>query len=204
MDPDHRRRPPHEAVDRTVSPLQWLREDRVRARALQDPYAELCALATVDSRNHPQVRTLVLRDLNDRLGVFVNASSPKWPSMERVGALIYLDSLGVQYRLNCTTDAVPAELVRASWQLRPDTPKRLDWFYEQRTQSSELSDRDQLLEELAAGKIPDPLVAPESARGLYLIPWQIERLDLNSGDGVHDRRRWRLEDGAWRERVLVP
>lgn len=204
MDPDHRCRPPHEAVSRTVSPLQWLREDRVRARALQDPYAELCALATVDARNLPQVRTLVLRDLDDRLGVFVNATSPKWPSMESVAAVVFLASLGVQYRLSCATEPIPAELVRTSWQLRAEMPKRLDWFYENRTQSSAMGSREQLLAELAAQQVPEPLAAPESARGLYLLPDDIERLDLNQADGVHDRRRWRLVDGTWRQQVLVP
>ncbi len=70
-----------------MSPLQRLREDRARARALQDPYADLCALATVDVRSHPQVRTLVLRDLDNGLAVFVNATSPKWRTMNRVAAM---------------------------------------------------------------------------------------------------------------------
>ena len=77
MDPDRRCGPADEAVRSSVNPLRRLREDRIRARGLNDPYAELCALATVDSGRNPQVRTLVLRDLDDRLAVFVNASSPR-------------------------------------------------------------------------------------------------------------------------------
>ena len=188
----------------TADPVRRLREERARARNLEDPYAELCALATVDSHNRPQVRTLVLRDLDDRLAVFVNASSPKWPSMHRVAALVYLASLGVQYRLDCATEPVPAELVRASWQLRGVIPKRLDWLYEQRDQSSPLESRRQLLAELEAAPVSDPLAAPDTARGLYLVPHRIERLDVHHESGVHDRRRWRLAGDTWRERVLVP
>ena len=112
-----------------MNPLQRLHEDRARARALADPYADLCALATVDSRNHPQVRTLVLRDLENKLAVFVNATSPKWPGMGRVAALVFLASLSVQYRLNCATEPVSAELMGDNWQLRPEMPKKLDWLY---------------------------------------------------------------------------
>ena len=187
-----------------VNPVRRLWEDRARARELQDPYAELCALATVDSFNRPQVRTLVLRDLDDRLAVFVNSTSPKWPSMDRVAAVVYLASLGIQYRLDCTTEPVSAETVRASWQLRREIPKRLDWLYERRAQSSQLECRRQLLAELESAPVPDPPVAPDSARGLYLVPHSIERLDVNHGSGVHDRRSWSLTGATWRESVLVP
>ena len=204
MDPDHRCRPEDEAVGPTVNPLRRLREDRARARELNDPYAELCALATVDSQRNPQVRTLVLRDLDERLAVFINDSSPKWPSMDRVAAVLFLASLDIQYRLECRTEPVPAQTVKASWQLRPEIPKRLDWLYEERRQSSRLESREQLLAELAAAPVPDPLVAPDSARGLYLVPHRIERLDVSHDSGVHDRRLWSLTEGAWLERVLVP
>ena len=187
-----------------MNPLRRLREDRARARTLNDPYAELCALATVDARRNPQVRTLVLRDLDDRLAVFVNSTSPKWPSLDRVAAVIFLASLDIQYRLECRTESVPAQIVKASWQLRPEIPKRLDWLYEERRQSSLLESREQLLAELAAAPVPDPLVAPDSARGLYLVPHRVERLDVSHDSGVHDRRLWSLTDGAWQERVLVP
>ena len=204
MDPDHRQRPHNEAFNTTVNPLHRLREDRACARELNDPYAELCALATVDSHRNPQVRTLVLRDLDGRLAVFVNASSPKWPSMDRVAAVLFLASLNIQYRLGCRTEPVPGETVQASWQLRPETPKRLDWLYEMRPQSSVLASREQLLAELAAAPVPDPPVAPDSARGLYLVLEEIERLDLSHDGGIHDRRRWTLAKGEWREQVLVP
>ncbi len=187
-----------------MDPLRWLENDRARAHESQDAHANLCALATVDSHNQPQMRTLVLRDLDDRLAIFVNATSPKWPAMDRVAVMVYLASLGVQYRLNCDTEPMPAATVKQHWQLRPAIPKRLDWLYERHNQSSELASREQLLAALAAVSVPTPLVAPESARGLYLKPHRIERLNVNHANGVHDRRRWQLMDGRWHEHVLVP
>ena len=187
-----------------LEPLGWLSKDRARARELRDPHADLCALATVDSRHRPQLRTLVLRNLDDRLAVFVNATSPKWSSMGHVAVMVYLASLGVQYRLECDTEPVPAETVKRHWRLRPDIPKRMDWLYERHPQSSALNSRDELLEGLEAAPPHSPLNAPDSARGLYLIPHQVERLNVKHASGVHDRRRWQAVDGTWHPSVLVP
>ena len=217
-----------------MNPIARFHEDRMRARAERDPCAELCALATVNAEGAPEIRTLVLRDLEDpanpaqgsRLAVFINDSSPKWPVMARVSALAYFPVLKIQYRLSCATAPVPEALVHGRWQERPEAPKRMDWYYAKHPQSSPVASRSQLIEEVGGLSLPDPLVAPPSARGLYLAALVIERLDLNQPDGIHDRRRWRRRspsppgagqpatataqsaddvlDGGWTEAVLVP
>ena len=220
-----------------MNPIAWFHQDRAQARTKGDPCAELCALATVNADGAPAVRTLVLRDLEGesppdqaeaevRLAVFINDSSPKWPAMQRVSALVYLPSLKVQYRLSCTSEPVPEALVHSRWQERPDAPKRMDWYYAQRPQSSPVASRKQLLDEVEGLKVPSPLIAPSSARGLYLNPFDIERLDLNQANGIHDRRRWHrpapssprvgeppkanaqpaasILDGGWTQATLVP
>ena len=187
-----------------MDPLEQLFDDRKRARAAEDAFANLCAFATVDREGAPQVRTLVLRDVEERLAVFVNESSPKWKELTRPMVLIFLATLKVQYRMRCGTEPVPEQIVRDSWQLRPEAPKRMDWFYRQRAQSSEIASRELLLDELDTLTPPEPLIAPESAKGLFLVPEEIERLDLNQPNGVHDRRRWVYTDGEWVETVLVP
>ena len=184
---------------RALNPVAQFHRDRARARAERDPCAELCALATVNAEGAPDVRTLVLRDIKDpatpeaapRLAVFINDSSPKWAAMGRVSALAYFPTLKVQYRLSCATEPVPATLVHNRWQDRPEVPKRMDWYYAMRPQSSAIRSRAQLIRELDGLAVPEPLVAPPSARGLVLVPFEIERLDLNQADGIHDRRRWR-------------
>ena len=187
-----------------MNPLEQFNDDRRRARETQDPYANLCAFATVDGEGAPQVRTLVLHDVERRLAVFVNATSPKWQEVANPAVLVFLASLNIQYRLRCTTEAIPDPIVRDSWHLRPEIPKRMDWFYFRHGQSSAIASREQLLEEFATLAPPEPLVAPESAKGLFLVPIAIERLDLNQPEGVHDRRRWVRGDGEWVETVLVP
>ena len=124
--------------------------------------------------------------------------------MGRVSALAYFPTLKVQYRLSCATAPVSEALVHSRWQDRPEAPKKMDWYYAQRPQSSPVASRSQLIKEVGNLALPEPLVAPPSARGLYLVPFEIERLDLNQPDGIHDRRRWHRPVSGWEETVLVP
>lgn len=150
---------------------------------------------------------LVLREIDDRLGVFVNATSPKtaeFATSATVAVMTYLPTLTVQYRLQCVLERMSAETVRAAWQMRPAVPKRMDWLYAEHPQSSPVADRAALLDALDAAPLPEPLVAPESATGYFLDPVAVERLDLAGDGGVHDRRQYRYESQDWVETILVP
>jgi pyridoxamine 5'-phosphate oxidase len=191
-----------------VDPLAQLDRDRAEARRLEDPCANLCTVASVDAAGSPQARTLVLRDLNERLAIFANETSPKWQEISqnaRISVVVWLPILNLQYRLRCGTERVPTHLVHDSWHQRPEPPKRLDWFYTNHLpQSSRLPDRETLLERLAQIDLPEPLAPPQTAAGLYLSPTMVERLDLNQSNGIHDRRHFELSDDGWVQSVLVP
>ena len=190
-----------------TDPLARFAEERERARERDDAWANLCAVATVTAAGEPAVRVLVLREVDDRLGVFVNDTSPKageFGQSETVAVLTYLPSLTVQYRLQCALERMPPETVHAAWQMRPAVPKRMDWLYAARPQSSPVADRAALLDALEAAPLPEPLVAPETAAGYFLDPVTVERLDLAGDGGVHDRRRYRRAPGGWVETILVP
>lgn len=165
--------------------------------------ANLCVLATVGT-DRPEARTLVLRDVDDRLGLFFNGRSPKAREAGRsdaVAVLVYLPSLSLQYRLHTTLTAIPTDVVHANWQYRPDVPKKMDWLYERHPQSSAIASRQTLIESLPAAT---PARAPASAIGYFLTPLAVERLDLGQDNGVHDRRRYTLRGEGWLEQVLVP
>ncbi len=171
--------------------------------------ANLCVVATVDA-GEPEARTMVLRDVEPApsgppsLGIFVNSTSPKYREFRQsstVAVVVYLPSLAVQYRLRGSLAQLPEGLVRASWQLRPPIPKRMDWLYEDHPQSSVVRSREALVDLLHG---PEPASAPESAVGFRLVAQSVERLDLDTGDGVHDRRRYMSCGQSWREDVLVP
>jgi len=191
-----------------MDPLAQLLADRAHAREVEDPWANLCVTATVDADGQPQARTMVLRDLDTRLAIFCNETSPKWREISNcshIAIIVFLPSANLQYRMKCTTEPVPAMTVHESWLLRPEAAKRLDWFYTlNKPQSAPIESRDLLQAECAKLDLPDPLVAPETAHGLYVLPQVIERLDLNQPDGIHDRRRYQREGDSWVETVLVP
>jgi len=193
----------------TSDPVALLREDRARAVERADPMATLCVVATVDA-GEPEARTMVLRDLEPALsgppsfGLFVNGTSPKFREFHQsstVVVVVYLPSLAVQYRLRCSLEQLPEGLVRVSWQLRPPIPKRMDWLYEDRPQSSVIDSREALVDLLHGG---EPTSAPKSAIGFKLVAESVERLDLNTEDGIHDRRRYAFDGQSWHEEVLVP
>jgi len=192
----------------STDPIARLLLERATARERQDPCASLCTVASVDSDGLPQARTLVLRELGSDLAVFGNRTSPKWQQMTEqavVAVVVWLPSLNLQYRLRCRTAAVADQLVHESWLLRPLAPKKLDWFYTHRQpQSTTVADRSSLLADLEALNLPEPLVAPDTAAGLYLLPTAVDRLDLGQPDGVHDRRHFERTDQGWLESVLVP
>ncbi len=105
----------------------------------------------------------------------------------------------------CVTRPVEPDLVHDSWRLRPPTPKRLDWYYTtRRAQSTTIADRATLLEELGEVDLPEPLEAPETARGFYLEPDWVERLHLGQDNGVHDRVRYTHHSATWTLETLVP
>ena len=192
-------------------PLKQFHAERQLARDAGDPMAHVCVLATVDKHGRPQARTLVLRNVNHegqpRLALFINASSPKWTELansESVSVQVYWPSVELQYRMQVKAETLNPQMVAESWQLRPDAPKNMDWLYQQQAQSTMVADRQALLSQLNQLKTPEPLVAPEGAKGLLLQIIEIERLDLTQSNGVHDRTQYTLNNNEWQKQTLVP
>ena len=193
------------------NPLTQFHSDRQLARDAGDPMAHVCVLATVDGRGYPQARTLVLRSVVDnnspRLALFINANSPKWAELansESACVQVYWPSVELQYLMQVQTEALDPKLVAESWQFRPDAPKKMDWLYQQHAQSTAIADREQLLMQLDQLETPEPLVAPEAAKGLLIQVTEIERLDLTKNNGVHNRTLYTLKQGKWDQQTLIP
>ena len=190
-------------------PLALLRSDRARAREARDPWANLCVLATVDVDNTPQARVVVLRDIEQRLAVFVNGTSPKCAELRRSehqAVLLYLSSLAIQYRLRVALEPVPSATVHASWLERPRIPKVMDWLYEYvQAQSTPLESRQHLLDHYrnVDERLPANVTAPSNAVGFYLSIDRIDRLEL-SGDRPHTRSVFERTAKGWHATTLVP
>lgn len=166
--------------------------------------APLISLATVACDGQPEVRTLVLRWLEDQPALFVNATSPKWRAIEtepRVALLAYWPSLRIQYRLDGSVTPIAAEPVQRSWRLRPAVPRKLDQLYESKAAQSTVLPEGASLERWLAATDPDPQAVPASATGLLFAPQRIERLLLQD-DEPHDRCQARAENGWQLERLM--
>jgi pyridoxamine 5'-phosphate oxidase len=203
--------PADKSANSMQDPLKQFHAERQLARDAGDPMAHVCVLATVDKQGRPQARTLVLRNVNHegqpRLALFINASSPKWTELansESVSVQVYWPSVELQYRMQVKAETLNPQMVAESWQLRPDAPKNMDWLYQQQAQSTMVADRQALLSQLNQLKTPEPLVAPEGAKGLLLQIIEIERLDLTQSNGVHDRTQYTLNNNEWQKQTLVP
>jgi len=187
-----------------TDPLEQFKADRQAAREQDDAWAALCTLGTVNAHGDAEQRTLVLREHESRLALFFSASAPKWRELqvrETCSLQVYLPSVQVQYRIRARWEIIEPQQVFASWTLRPDVPKKLDWLYEQHPQSSAI-DRNALLRHLA-DDTPVPTQAPETAMGVFINPVRVERLKLNSG--VHERECWeQTAEHGWIHKHLVP
>ena len=185
-----------------------LHHDRGRARDKADPWANLCVVSTVDANQIPQSRVVVLRDIAAQLAIFINGTSPKHAEFAHAthqAVLVYLASIGVQYRLRVTLDPVPPETVAASWLERPRIPKLLDHLYEQGAPQSSRVARDVFMARFAAldAQLPADVTAPAQALGYYLAPAEVERLEL-AGDRPHMRIHYQRTTSGWHATTLIP
>lgn len=189
-----------------------IKDDRAQARRLEDTGADICFLALADESGQASVRTLVLREIQDnRFLLFINQSSPKWKTLAAGGnyeLLLWYHSMQRQYRVRGHTRECDRDFVRQSWLRRPRGSKHLDLLYENVSdQSSEIGSRDELvghINSIRAAHNVDNMEAPEKVAGIELVATQIEMLDLNREDRIHDRRRFNLIDGTWQSTTLIP
>ena len=154
----------------------------------------------------PQSRTLVLREVEGSLAIFLNKSSPKWNEIKNGIALqTYWASTQVQYRMSVSTRPVNQKIISESWQLRPDIPKKMDWIYQNGfPQSTEVDSLGQIRNETKKISSVEQLTATKNATGLILIPHKIERLSLDTLDGIHDRKLYIETEEGWSESQIMP
>lgn len=195
-----------------MDPVSRIKNDRSDARKLGDTNADTCFLALADNQGKASVRTLVLRDIVDnRFTLFMNRTSPKFKAFAG-GAdfelLLWYSSVQRQYRIRGEMQELPGDIAKGSWQRRPQGSKYLDYVYQDMAhQSSEIASRDLLVTELERLKNTYKSAAmqpPEAVTGIELVARQIDMLDLNREDRIHDRRLFELQDGTWQARILIP
>ena len=189
-----------------MDPLVLIAEDRAAARAADDPCVDRCVLGTVNSKSQVEQRVLVLRDVEDELAIFYSATSAKHRELTRqrfeASLLVFLPTVGVQYRIAANLEPIPSNIVRDSWQLKPNAAKRMDALYKRYPQSTVIGDVE-TFETQFLSSVP-PVQAPQHSVGYFIHPQTIERLELRTDPAMHLRTRYRLSDGQWESVRLVP
>ena len=196
-------------------PIVALRSDREAAHQAGDANALLCWLATVGGDGTPAVRTLVLREVDGALALFVNATSPKWREMRhhaRVQIVCWLPSLQRQWRIDAETRVLPHEVVARHWHRRPRVSQVLDHYYStHRAQSTPLGDDDadaRLEADMNAldGALPEHPDVPTQSLAIALDVNAVDCTQLHPAPRLHQRQRWSRDraDAPWSKTRITP
>jgi pyridoxamine 5'-phosphate oxidase len=198
---DPRERPLHRR-DLAATPLEqfrrWLDDARSVVRA-----PEAIALATATADGRPSVRMVLLKEADEQgLVFFTHYRSRKGRELgetRRAALLCYWDPLGRQVRVEGVVDRVAERESDRYFATRPLGARRAAVVSRQ---SEVVESRDAL--ERAIAELGDGEPArPDGWGGYRLVPeaWEFWQ---HRADRLHDRFRYRLEQGSWAVERLAP
>ncbi|ETX08348.1 pyridoxamine 5'-phosphate oxidase family protein [Candidatus Entotheonella palauensis] len=205
--------PFEEGIDMLDDPIADMIAARARAQQLDDPYADVCFLATVTSEGQPEVRAIALRDIEAQgIGLLINTNSPKWRQLEAAGQYtlqVFWATVQRQYRIQGQVALMEAERLQYYWSRKGYHSRLLEVYYEAvEPQSQALRSREALLDGMRAlrAQYPDrdSIPLPASLVGVYLYPMTIDAWHGSPDDRLHDRRLFTRTEQGWRSSVLVP
>jgi pyridoxamine 5'-phosphate oxidase len=200
-------------LDETTVAGDWSAQLRAWFAAAVQAYAdaviELNAmqLATVDERGDPDVRTVLLKELDERgLVFYTNYDSTKGNQLAarpRAAAVLYWPRLERQVRVRGAVSKVDRAETEAYFATRPRGSQLGAWASRQ---SSVVASRAELelsvnsvTERFGDGEIP----APPGWGGYRIAPTEVEFWQ-GRADRMHDRVRYRLAGDAWVVERLAP
>jgi pyridoxamine 5'-phosphate oxidase len=164
---------------------------------------EAMAIATANASGVPSVRMVLLKRFDDDgLVFFTHYTSRKGRQLEenpRAALLLYWDPLGRQVRVEGRVERTPSAESDAYFETRPHGA-RVSALVSR--QSEVIEGRDELeagVTELGAA----PAARPEWWGGFRLVPeaWEFWQ---HRADRLHDRFRYRADNGAWVIERLAP
>jgi pyridoxamine 5'-phosphate oxidase len=171
-----------------------------------DPTA--MALATATPGGRPSVRTVLLKEMDDRGFVFyTNYQSRKAREMEATGRaslLFYWGSLERQVRIDGTVERVSPAESDAYFETRPPD-SRLSVYASRQSETIESRDAlDEVFERVKRTYGDGPVPRPDWWGGYRVVPDEFEFWQ-GRASRLHDRLRYvKLDDGAWRRERIAP
>ena len=171
-----------------------------------DPTA--MALATATAGGRPSVRTVLLKEMDDRGFVFyTNYQSRKAREMEATGRaslLFYWGSLERQVRIDGAVERVSPAESDAYFETRPPD-SRLSVYASRQSETIESRDAlDEVFERVKRTYGDGPVPRPDWWGGYRVVPDEFEFWQ-GRVNRLHDRLRYvKRVDGAWRRERLAP
>lgn len=192
--------------DTDLDPLRefdaWFRE----AAESGSRVPEAVALATATPTGAPSVRMVLLKEFGERGFVFFsNYESRKGRELQanpRAALLFYWDFLRRQVRIEGEVERLSDEESSAYFQSRPLGARLSAWASRQSEVVESRQALEQAVEELR-GHVGEELELPPYWGGYLLLPSVFEFWQHRE-DRLHDRLRYRRDEGAWVRERLAP
>jgi pyridoxamine 5'-phosphate oxidase len=196
-----------------MDPIVEIIAAREEARQRHDPHVDVCFLATVTAEGRPEVRAISLRNIDTKgFGLLLNTTSPKWQQLSASwqGCLHMLwSTVRRQYRVYGRLDPMEPERLRSYWDRKGLGSRLLEHYYEAyHPQSQPIPSRAHLLQGIETLKLrypdKDAVPIPDTLRGVYLYPTEIDVWHGSPEDRLHDRRLFTRTEAGWSYCTLVP
>ena len=196
-----------------MDPVAEIIAARAEARQRHDPQVDVCSLATVTTDGQPAVRAISLRDIDAKgFGLLLNVASPKWHQLSahwQCCLHILWSTVRRQYRVYGRIEAMEPERLQHYWNRKGHSSRLLEHYYDAcHAQSQPIPSRAYLLQGIAdlTQRYPDKdtVPRPDTLRGIYLYPTQIDIWHGSPEDRLHDRRLCTRTDTGWSCQTLVP
>lgn len=196
-----------------MDPVAEIIASRQAARQQGDRQVDVCFLATVSDAGRPEVRAVSLRDIDAMgFGMLLNTTSPKWQQLSVAGQCslhVLWSTIRRQYRVYGRLEAMAPDRLRQYWSRKSHASRLLEHYYGTfHAQSQPIPSRSYLMEGIAELKRrypdKDKVPIPDTLRGIYLHPTEIDVWHGSPEDRLHDRRLFLRSEHGWSFHTLTP
>ncbi len=182
--------------------LRWL-DEAIQAQ-VWEPNA--MALATVKPDGTPAVRMVLLKGVDHGLRFYTNLNSPKAQQLRQnphTAVVFFWPELERQVRIEGVAEELEREIVEAYFQTRPFASRIGAWVSPQSQPIASRFEIEKAFAKLAARYANGNVPVPPHWGGFRIIPTQFEFWQGRQAR-LHDRIRYRKENGRWIIERLAP
>ncbi|MGQ4809920.1 Pyridoxine/pyridoxamine 5'-phosphate oxidase [Candidatus Entotheonellaceae bacterium PAL068K] len=196
-----------------MDPVAEIIAARATARQHSDPHVDVCFLATVTAAGRPEVRAVSLRDIDTKgFGLLLNVLSPKWQQLSASGQCslhLLWSTVRRQYRVYGRIEPMEPERLQHYWSRKNHASRTLEHYYGAfHPQSQPIPSRAYFLQgiEELKQRYPhkDTVPMPDTLKGVYLYPTEIDVWHGSPEDRLHHRRLCTRTADGWSLQILVP